>query len=55
MIDEVWAEVGEKAWEFIKQADYDPMMIEDDDEVRRFIWKPGWVNVDMTFMIWSAT
>jgi DNA-directed RNA polymerase subunit beta len=36
LIDEAWAQIGEKAWEFIKSSDFDPMMIEDDDEVRRY-------------------
>ncbi|MBN1306009.1 MAG: DNA-directed RNA polymerase subunit beta [Anaerolineales bacterium] len=35
MVDEAWKVTGEKAWEWLHQQEYDPMMIEDDDEVRR--------------------
>ena len=43
LIDEIWARIGESAWEFIKGMDYDPMMIEDDDEVRR-LYLEGWLG-----------
>jgi DNA-directed RNA polymerase subunit beta len=35
IIDEAWKEVGLKAWEWIKEQEYDPESIQDDDEVRR--------------------
>ncbi len=35
MIDEAWARIGDKAWNWLKEQDYDPQAIEDDDEVRR--------------------
>jgi DNA-directed RNA polymerase subunit beta len=35
LIDEAWKEVGLKAWEWIKEQEYDPESIQDDDEVRR--------------------
>ncbi|MCX8062901.1 MAG: DNA-directed RNA polymerase subunit beta, partial [Anaerolineales bacterium] len=36
MIDQAWKETGEKAWEWLKSQEYDPEMIEDDEEVRRY-------------------
>ncbi len=33
--DQAWKETGETAWEWLKQEEYDPQMIEDDNEVRR--------------------
>lgn len=36
MIDQAWKETGEKAWEWLKSQEYDPTMIEDDEEVRRY-------------------
>jgi len=33
--DQAWKETGETAWEWLKQQEYDPQMIEDDNEVRR--------------------
>ena len=33
--DQAWKETGETAWEWLKQDEYDPEMIEDDNEVRR--------------------
>jgi DNA-directed RNA polymerase subunit beta len=35
LIDKAWEKLGEKAWEWIKDEDYDSKSIEDDDEVRR--------------------
>lgn len=35
LIDQAWKEITEKAWELINQEEYDPTMIESDDEVRR--------------------
>ncbi len=35
MIDQSWREVGEKAWEWLHEQEYDPTTITDDDEVRR--------------------
>ncbi len=35
MIDDAWKETGEKAWEWLKNQEYDPESIQDDDEVRR--------------------
>jgi DNA-directed RNA polymerase subunit beta len=33
--DQAWKETGGTAWEWLKQEEYDPQMIEDDNEVRR--------------------
>jgi DNA-directed RNA polymerase subunit beta len=35
MIDRAWDEITERAWEWIKQFEYNPEELEDDDEVRR--------------------
>ncbi len=35
LIDKAWEKLGEKAWEWIKNEEYDSKSIEDDDEVRR--------------------
>jgi DNA-directed RNA polymerase subunit beta len=35
LIDKAWEKLGEKAWEWIKDEEYDSRSIEDDDEVRR--------------------
>ena len=43
LIDEIWARIGEMSWEFIKGMEFDPMMIEDDDEVRRY-YLEGWLG-----------
>jgi DNA-directed RNA polymerase subunit beta len=34
MIDQAWKESGERAWEWLEAQEYDPQMIDDDDEVR---------------------
>ena len=33
--DQAWKETGDTAWDWLKQEEYDPEMIEDDNEVRR--------------------
>jgi DNA-directed RNA polymerase subunit beta len=35
IIDQAWKESAQSAWEWIKEQEYDPESIEDDDEVRR--------------------
>ena len=35
LIDHAWAEITERAWAWLKQYDYDPIEVEDDEEVRR--------------------
>ena len=34
LIDYAWRDIGEKSWDWLRQFEYDPEMIEDDDEVR---------------------
>jgi DNA-directed RNA polymerase subunit beta len=36
LVDEAWSQVALKAWEFLKEQEYDPQMVLDDDEVRRY-------------------
>jgi DNA-directed RNA polymerase subunit beta len=35
LIDDAWKEIGDRAWEWLKSQEYDPLSIQDDDEVRR--------------------
>ena len=35
MIDDAWKETAETAWDWLKDQEYDPETIQDDDEVRR--------------------
>ncbi len=35
IVDQAWKETAEVAWNWLKQQEYSPEMIEDDDEVRR--------------------
>ncbi len=35
IVDQAWEEAAEAAWEWLKQQEYDPSLIQDDDEVRR--------------------
>ncbi len=34
MMDRAWADLGEQAWAWLKEQEYDPFSIKDDDEVR---------------------
>lgn len=43
MIDQAWKDTGEKAWQWLKSQEYDPEMIEDDEEVRR-IYMEQWLG-----------
>ncbi len=47
MIDTAWQEIGEKAWEWIKDQDYVPEMLEDDDEVRLLYMEQWLGNKDL--------
>jgi DNA-directed RNA polymerase subunit beta len=41
LIDHAWNKLGEEAWQWLREQEYDPMSIEDDNEVRRMyleIW-----------------
>ncbi len=35
IVDQAWKEAAQAAWEWLKQQEYDPASIQDDDEVRR--------------------
>ncbi len=35
MVDYAWKETANTAWDWLKDQEYSPEMIEDDDEVRR--------------------
>jgi DNA-directed RNA polymerase subunit beta len=43
MIDESWENIGEQAWEWIKQFEYAPENIRDDDEVRN-LYMEQWLG-----------
>lgn len=43
MIDYAWKNTGDAAWRWLKQQEYDPQMIADDDEVRR-LYLENWLG-----------
>jgi len=43
MIDTAWQETADKAWDWFSQDEYDPEMIQDDDEVRR-LYLEAWLG-----------
>jgi DNA-directed RNA polymerase subunit beta len=43
MIDKAWLDIGERAWEWLKALEYDPEILEDDDEVRR-LYMEQWLG-----------
>jgi DNA-directed RNA polymerase subunit beta len=43
IVDHAWVEAGKRAWEWIKEQEYDPNNIEDDEEVRR-LYLEGWLG-----------
>ncbi len=43
MIDKAWEEVGQEAWNWLNQHEYDPESIQDDDEVRN-LYLEGWLG-----------
>ncbi|HEX9618109.1 MAG TPA: DNA-directed RNA polymerase subunit beta, partial [Anaerolineales bacterium] len=43
MIDKSWEKIGEQAWEWLKQFDYTPENIRDDDEVRN-LYMEQWLG-----------
>ena len=43
MIEHAWKEVGEKAWDWINEFEYDPETIKDDDEVRN-LYLEAWLG-----------
>jgi DNA-directed RNA polymerase subunit beta len=43
IVDQAWKESGQAAWEWIKEQEYDPESIQDDDEVRR-LYLESWLG-----------
>ncbi len=43
IVDQAWKEAGQSAWEWIKNQEYDPESIQDDDEVRR-LYLESWLG-----------
>ena len=43
LVDQAWKESAETAWNWLHEQEYDPEMIEDDDEVRR-LYLEGWLG-----------
>jgi DNA-directed RNA polymerase subunit beta len=43
IMDQAWAEAAKHAWEWIREQEYDPNSIEDDDEVRR-LYLEDWLD-----------
>jgi len=43
IVDHAWVEAGKKSWEWIKEQEYDPNNIEDDEEVRR-LYLESWLG-----------
>ena len=43
MIEQAWKKTGEKAWEWLKEFEYDPEAIRDDDEVRS-LYLENWLG-----------
>jgi DNA-directed RNA polymerase subunit beta len=43
MIESAWKDVGQQAWEWLRQYEYDPETIRDDDEVRN-LYLEGWLG-----------
>ena len=49
IVDYVWTQIGERAWEWINQIDHDPEMLEDDDEVRLLYMEQWLKDEDVDF------
>jgi DNA-directed RNA polymerase subunit beta len=43
IIDQAWKEAAVRAWDWIREQEYDPTTIEDDDEVRR-LYLENWLD-----------
>ena len=43
LIDTAWNEIGERAWEWVHEQEYEPEMIKDDDEVR-LMYLENWLG-----------
>ncbi len=54
MIDFAWREIGERAWDWLREQEYDPEMIDDDDDVRR-LYLEAWLDPETYDMYRIAT
>jgi DNA-directed RNA polymerase subunit beta len=52
IVDQAWKEAAEKAWEWIKQQEYDSNSIQDDDEVRR-LYLEAWLGKKRKYDVYS--
>ncbi len=52
IIDEAWKESADRAWEWLKEQEYDPATIQDDDEVRR-LYLEEWLGKKKKYDIYS--
>jgi len=52
MIDQAWKESAERAWEWLKEQEYDPNSIQDDDEVRR-LYLEQWLGKKKKYDVYS--
>ena len=43
LIDEAWNEIGDRAWTWLKEQEYDPELIRDDEEVR-LLYLESWLG-----------
>jgi DNA-directed RNA polymerase subunit beta len=52
IIDQAWRESAERAWEWLKEQEYDPETIQDDDEVRR-LYLEHWLGKKKKYDVYS--
>jgi DNA-directed RNA polymerase subunit beta len=52
IMDQAWKESAERAWEWLKEQEYDPESIQDDDEVRR-LYLEEWLGKKKKYDIYS--
>src|SRR5690242_2975475 len=52
IIDQAWKESAERAWEWLKEQEYDPESIQDDDEVRR-LYMEQWLGKKKKYDVYS--
>ena len=51
LIDKAWDEIGDRAWKWLGENEYDPESIEDEEEVRR-LYLEGWL-VDLGYDVYQ--
>jgi DNA-directed RNA polymerase subunit beta len=52
IIDQAWRESADRAWEWLKEQEYDPESIQDDDEVRR-LYLEQWLGKKKKYDVYS--